>query len=81
MGLAQAGVVVQDFTDHAYVEGLAVEIIATEERSELGPDTCQIVETVRPSVYISGSLAAQGQVILGRGLAKREVKTDGTGDD
>ncbi len=74
-GLAQAGVVIQDHTDQIYVDGLAVEILTTEDRPDLPPASLRIVETVKPSVYIAGQLAAQGQVILGRGAAA-EVQED-----
>ncbi len=78
--LEQARVVIQDHTGHAYVEGLAVEILTTEDRTDLPPGALQIVETVRPSVYIAGQLAAQGQVILGRGVAEPR-RTDGSLND
>ena len=80
-GLAQAGVVIQDHTDQIYVDGLAVEILTTEDRTDLAPGTLRIVETVKPSVYIAGQLAAQGQVILGCGVAEDTRRTDGTSDD
>ena len=80
-GLMQAGVVIEDHTDQAYVEGLAVEILTTEDRAELAPGILRIVETVKPSVYIAGQLAAQGQVILGRGVPADIGRSDGSRDD
>lgn len=80
-GLSQSGVAVQDHTGQPYVEGLAVEIIATEERDDLASGVHRIVETVKPSVFIAGHLATQGQVILGSGVAAEKRGTDGPRDN
>lgn len=80
-GLAQAGVVIEDHTDQEYVEGLSVEILTTEVRVDLAPGEYRIIETVKPSVYIAGQLAAPGQVILGRGANQDERGTNGPRDD
>lgn len=74
--LTQAGVTVEDHTHQPYVEGLAVEILTTEDRTDITPGSMQIVETVKPSVHISGQLALQGQVILGRGVAEESRRSD-----
>jgi hypothetical protein len=79
--LQQAGVTIEDRTSQAYVEGLAVEVLAVEERPDLPPDNLRILETIKPSVYIAGQLASPGQVILGRGVAKATGSPDGTRND
>lgn len=79
--LAQAGVVIEDHTDQAYVEGLSVEVLTIEVRTDFAPGEHRIVETVKPSVYIAGQLVAPGQVILGRGANQDERGTNGPRDD
>lgn len=79
-GLGRAGVEIQDHTNQPYVEGLAVEILSTEDRADLAPGILQIVETVKPSVYIAGQLVTQGQVIVGRGLGTDTGRAYGADD-
>lgn len=79
--LAQAGIVIQDHTDQPYIEGLSIEIVTTEDRADLPAEVMHIVETIKPSIYIGGQLAVQGQVIVGRGLAKEIRGTDGPLND
>jgi hypothetical protein len=80
-GLTQAGVIIEDHTDQAFVEGLSVEILTTEIRMDLAPGEHRIVETVKPSVYIAGQLASAGQIILGRGATTEERRTNGPRND
>jgi hypothetical protein len=79
--LQQAGVTIEDHKTESYVEGLTVEVLAIEERTDFPPDQLHIVETVKPSVYIAGQLVAAGQVILGRGVAKSTGGIDGPRND
>jgi len=79
--LEQAGVTIEDRTTQAYVDGLTVEVLAIEERTDLPPEQLRILETIKPSVYIAGQLAASGQVILGRGVAKSTRSIDGPRND
>jgi hypothetical protein len=79
--LQQAGVTIEDRTAQTYVDGFTVEILAIEERPDLPPETLRILETVKPSIYIAGQLAASGQVILGRGVATRTGGADGPRND
>ncbi len=82
--VAQAGVTIEDHTGQAYVDGMALEIVTTEPRADLAEGTVTIVETLKPSVYVSGQLIVRGQVVLGRGVgqeARGEGGTDGTGHD
>lgn len=78
--LSQASVVIEEHTGHTYVDGMALEIVATEERANLPAGAVAIVETLKPSVYVAGQLILRGQVVLGRGVAEmREGETDGAG--
>lgn len=77
-GLAQDGVLVEDLIGREYVEGLAVDVIAIEERADLPTGTQRIAETVKPSVYVGGIQVARGQVILARGVETTSGTQNGT---
>lgn len=82
--LTQASVTIEEHTGQEYLDGMSLEVVATEPRPDLAEGTVTIVETLKPSVYVFGQLIGHGQVVLGRGVSQEasgEGRTDGTSHD
>jgi hypothetical protein len=67
--LAEAGLTVQDHDGTTFDPGLALEVIAYEQRPDASTET--VLETVRPCVYREGRRIQIGQVIVARPEKKR----------
>jgi hypothetical protein len=65
--LNQAAISVEDFTGQPYIDGMTVEILTTEDRTDIPAGSLRVIETVKPSVYVAGQLLLPAQVILGHG--------------
>jgi hypothetical protein len=77
-------VAIDEHSGETFVDGMALEVVATEPEGELLEAGATVLETLKPSVYVAGQLIVQGQVILGRGTRKNagtEGATDGPSDD
>lgn len=61
--LADTGVVIQDHDGSAYHPGLSLEVVATV--NDTIPDAAIVVETIRPSIYLSDRRIQLGQVVVG----------------
>ena len=64
--LSEAGVEIQVHTGQPYRTGLAVEVLAFQPTAEIARE--MMIETIRPSVYLSDKQIQQGQVIVGTPL-------------
>ncbi|GAA4075660.1 hypothetical protein [Actinomadura miaoliensis] len=61
--LAEAGVQVQDHLNAPFDSGLALTVVAFQPTPGLSRE--QVVETVRPSVYLHDRVVQRGEVIVG----------------
>lgn len=61
--LVAAGVRIQDHDGDRYVSGLALEVLVFQATAGLEHE--EVVETIRPSVYVGGRTIQLGQVIVG----------------
>lgn len=82
--LADAGVQARSYCGAAFDAGLALRVIAFQPTPGLTRE--EVMETIRPSVYVRGSLVMLGEVIVGipaDGTATTEEKggTDEQDDD
>lgn len=62
--LAEAGVVIEDHDGSRFNPGLALEVLGPFQPTA-GLRWDQVIETVRPSVYVDGRTVQIGQVIVG----------------
>jgi hypothetical protein len=62
--LSEAGVVIQDHDGSRFNSGLALEVLGPFQPTA-GLRWDQVIETVRPSVYVDGRTVQIGQVIVG----------------
>jgi hypothetical protein len=75
--LEEAGVVIQDHDGSRWNSGLTLEVLAFQPTAGLLWE--QVIETVRPSVYLDGRTVQIGQVIVG--TPDDGTPDDGTSDD
>jgi hypothetical protein len=68
--LGEMGIEVLDHTGAPYNSGLELEVLAFQPMAELAGE--QVLETIRPSVYINARKLQTGQVIVGTPLAHSE---------
>lgn len=61
--LAEAGVQIQDHLNTPFDSGLALTVVAFQPTPGLSRE--QVVETVRPSVYLHDRVVQRGEVIVG----------------
>jgi hypothetical protein len=61
--LADIGLQIQDHTGDAFDSGQSLEVLAFQPTP--GVDGEKVIETVRPTVYLSGHRILKGQVIVG----------------
>jgi hypothetical protein len=61
--LADAGIKVQDHDGDRFVPGLALDVLVFQPTAGLEHE--EVVETIRPSVYVRGRSIQLGQVIVG----------------
>jgi hypothetical protein len=73
--LAGAGVEAQGHDGTAYDPGLSITAVAFRPVPGLARE--EIVETLRPTVYLSGRMLAQGEVVVGTPAPRRESGQDG----
>ncbi|MFB9929682.1 hypothetical protein ACFORO_37850 [Amycolatopsis halotolerans] len=66
--LDAAGVAVQDHDRIPFGSGMALEVLLFQDEPDL--DVERVVETVRPSIYLTGRRIQMGQVIVGRPAAR-----------
>ncbi|WP_409462585.1 hypothetical protein [Amycolatopsis sp. GA6-003] len=72
--LDAAGVLVQDHDRIPFGSGMALEVLLFQDEPDL--DVERVVETVRPSIYLTGRRIQMGQVIVGRPAARENGETD-----
>jgi hypothetical protein len=72
--LAGAEVTVQDHDGSRFESGLALDVLAFQPTPGLAGE--QVVETVRPSVYVRGRPIQRGQVIVGTSEESAEKGTE-----
>ncbi|MET9261643.1 hypothetical protein [Amycolatopsis sp. NPDC004079] len=72
--LDAAGVAVQDHDRIPFGSGMALEVLLFQDEPDL--DVERVVETVRPSIYLTGRRIQMGQVIVGRPAARGNGETD-----
>ncbi|WP_051792516.1 hypothetical protein [Amycolatopsis jejuensis] len=72
--LDAAGVLVQDHDRIPFGSGMALEVLLFQDEPEL--DVERVVETVRPSIYLTGRRIQMGQVIVGRPAAHGNGEAD-----
>ncbi|MFI6516716.1 hypothetical protein ACIBF1_14240 [Spirillospora sp. NPDC050679] len=77
--LGAAGVEVQDHLGRPFDPGLRIKVVAFQPTPGLGRE--QVVEAVRPAVYLDGRLLRPGEVIVGTPVDGGAGDTRGTGDD
>ena len=61
--LAQAGVEIHDYTDRPFDQGLSLKVIAYQPTPGLSRQ--RIIETIKPSIYLRGSMLQIGEVVVG----------------
>jgi hypothetical protein len=71
--LADTGVVIQDHDGSAYHPGLSLEVVATV--NDTIPDAAIVVETIRPSIYLSDRRIQMGQVVVGGPVSQDKEET------
>lgn len=74
--LAGAEVTVQDHDGSRFESGLALDVLAFQPTPGLAGE--QVVETVRPSVYVRGRAIQRGQVIVGTPEESSEEGSEGS---
>jgi hypothetical protein len=62
--LKQAGVEIHDHTGDRYDPGMSLKVLAFQEAPEIEGE--QVIETVKPSIYLRGRIVQPGEVIVGR---------------
>lgn len=72
--LDAAGVLVQDHDRIPFGSGMALEVLLFQDEPDL--DVERVVETVRPSIYLTGRRIQMGQVIVGRPAARGNGEAD-----
>lgn len=72
--LDAAGVAVQDHDRIPFGSGMALEVLLFQDEPDL--DVERVVETVRPSIYLTGRRIQMGQVIVGRPAARGNGETN-----
>ncbi|WP_406638351.1 hypothetical protein [Amycolatopsis sp. WGS_07] len=72
--LDAAGVLVQDHDRIPFGSGMALEVLLFQDEPDL--DVERVVETVRPSIYLTGRRIQMGQVIVGRPAARENGEAD-----
>lgn len=60
--LVSLGLVVQDHTGDRYHSGMSLEVIAMVDDANVAEET--VVETIRPSIYLTGRTLQLGQVVV-----------------
>jgi hypothetical protein len=61
--LADIGLQIQDHTGDAFDSGQSLEVLAFQPTPDVSGE--KVIETVRPTVYLSGHRILKGQVIVG----------------
>ena len=64
----------QDHDRIPFGSGIALEVLLFQDEPDL--DVERVVETVRPSIYLTGRRIQMGQVIVGRPAARGNGETD-----
>lgn len=57
---------INEHTGTAYNDGLSLKVLHIEEMDGLPKGKMQIIETVKPSVYLKGKVIFPGEVIVGK---------------
>jgi len=60
---SQIGLEIKDHTGSVFNQGMALKVLAFEPTDKLIAD--QIIETIKPSIYINGELRQMGEVVVG----------------
>lgn len=55
-----------EHTGETYNDGLSLKVLHIEEIDELSEGKMQIIETIKPSVYLKGKVIFLGEVIVGK---------------
>jgi hypothetical protein len=77
--LAGAEVTIQDHDGGRFESGLALDVLAFQPTRGLAAE--QVVETVRPSVYVRGRAIQRGQVIVGTPQDGPESENESEGSE
>lgn len=77
--LTQAGIEVVDHTHEPYVAGMALKVIAFQPAA--GMQREQVLETIKPTVYLNGRAIQMGEVIVATPAANQGETQDETRHD
>lgn len=77
--LTQAGIEVVDHTHEPYVAGMALKVIAFQPAA--GMQREQVLETIKPTVYLNGRAIQTGEVIVATPAANQGDVEHETGND
>jgi len=64
-----------EHTGTAYNDGLSLKVLHIEEIDELPEGKMQIIETIKPSVYLKGKVIFLGEVIVGKAKKNKRSKS------
>lgn len=64
-----------EHTGTAYNDGLSLKVLHIEEIDGLPEGKMQIIETIKPSVYLKGKVIFLGEVIVGKGKKNKRSKS------
>jgi hypothetical protein len=64
-----------EHTGTAYNDGLSLKVLHIEEIDELLEGKMQIIETIKPSVYLKGKVIFLGEVIVGKSKKNKRSKS------
>ena len=70
------GIECRDYDGQPYDAGLSVRVLDYEESSELEPGSELIVQTVAPGIFVQGTLVRMGEVVVARGVSRRQETDD-----
>jgi hypothetical protein len=64
--LAKQDIEIQESTGSIYNDGMSLKVLHVEEADNLQKGTMQIIETVKPSVFLKGEVISHGEIIVGK---------------
>lgn len=64
------GVVVKDYSEENYKEGISLKVLHFEDDPSLPPGISKIVETVRPTVFYNDKVIFHGEVVVAKSTQK-----------
>jgi hypothetical protein len=64
------GIVVKDYLDEGYKEGISLQVLHFEDDPTLPPGYAKIVETVRPTIFYNDKVIFHGEVVVAKSTQK-----------